>query len=112
MCSSDRHTSTLVVVVRWTAAFAAQVMPQRYRGYAYWMGIGVCMPMALSRLVIGVHWASDLIGGALLGLVVCAVTRISYQHFQRPDRDMPPWVWLCLASLILETARVVFFSPV
>jgi undecaprenyl-diphosphatase len=112
MSYPSAHTSTIVVVVGLTAAFAAQVMPQRYRGYAYWMGIIVCMPMALSRLVIGVHWASDLIGGALLGLVVCAVTRISYQHFQRPDRDMPPWVWLCLASLMLETARVVFFSPV
>ena len=74
--------STIVVVVGLTAAFAAQVMPQRYRGYAYWMGIIVCMPMALSRLVIGVHWASDLIGGALLG-VECKnrdSTRVTFTH--------------------------------
>ncbi|WP_110655899.1 bifunctional DedA family/phosphatase PAP2 family protein [Salinicola halimionae] len=112
MSYPSAHTSTIVVVVGLTAAFAAQVMPQRYRGYAYWLGIVVCVPMALSRLVIGVHWASDLIGGALLGLTVCALTRISYQHFQRPDRDMPPWVWLCIASLALEAGRVVVFAPV
>jgi len=112
MSYPSAHTSTIVVVVGLTAAFAAQVMPQRYRGYAYWLGIIVCAPMALSRLVIGVHWASDVIGGALLGLVVCALTRISYQHFQRSGRDMPPWVWLCAASLVLETGRVLFFPPV
>lgn len=112
MSYPSAHTSTIVVVVGLTAAFAAQVMPQRYRAYAYWAGILACAPMALSRLVIGVHWASDLIGGALLGLVVCALTRISYQHFQRPDRDMPPWIWLGAASLVLESLRVLFFPPV
>ncbi|OLO03588.1 MULTISPECIES: bifunctional DedA family/phosphatase PAP2 family protein [Salinicola] len=112
MSYPSAHTSTIVVVVGLTAAFAAQVMPQRYRGYAYWLGILVCAPMAISRLVIGVHWASDLIGGALLGLTVCALTRISYQHFQRPDRDMPPWIWLGVASLALETTRVLFFPPI
>jgi undecaprenyl-diphosphatase len=112
MSFPSAHTSTIVVVVGLTAAFAAQVMPQRYRGYAYWLGIIVCVPMALSRLVIGVHWASDLVGGALLGLVVCALTRISYQHFQQPGRDMPPWIWLCIASLALETGRVMFFGPI
>ncbi|WP_110600224.1 bifunctional DedA family/phosphatase PAP2 family protein [Salinicola lusitanus] len=112
MSYPSAHTSTIVVVVGLTAAFAAQVMPQRYRGYAYWLGIVACVPMALSRLVIGVHWASDLIGGALLGLIICALTRISYQHFQRPDRDMPPWPWLCAASLTLEILRVVLFAPV
>lgn len=106
------HTSTIIVVVGLTAAFAAQVMPQRYRAYAYWTGILVCVPMALSRLVIGVHWASDLIGGALLGLLVCAMTRISYQRFQRQDRDMPPWLWLGAASLALIALRVIFLPPV
>jgi len=112
MSFPSAHASTSVVVVGLTAAFAAQVMPQRYRGYTYWLGILVCVPMALSRLVIGVHWASDVVGGALLGLVVCALIRISYQHFQRQDREMPPWIWLGLASLTLETARVVLFAPV
>lgn len=112
MSYPSAHTSTIVVVLGLTAAFAAQAMPQRYRAYAYWAGILACAPMALSRLVIGVHWASDLIGGALLGLIVCALTRISYQHFQRPDRDMPPWIWLGIASLVLETLRVLFFPPV
>ncbi|WP_110690915.1 bifunctional DedA family/phosphatase PAP2 family protein [Salinicola endophyticus] len=112
MSYPSAHTSTSVVVVGLTAAFAAQVMPLRYRAYAYWAGILVCTPMALSRLVIGVHWASDLIGGALLGLIVCALTRISYQRWQRQDLEMPPWPWLALASLLLETGRVLLFPPV
>jgi len=112
MSYPSAHSSTIVVVVGLTAAFAAQVMPQRYRAYAYWAAILLCVPMALSRLVIGVHWASDLIGGALLGLIVCALTRISYQRHQRRDRDMPPWIWLGTASLVLEVARVLFFPPV
>ncbi|WP_251978308.1 bifunctional DedA family/phosphatase PAP2 family protein [Salinicola avicenniae] len=112
MSYPSAHTSTIVVVVGLTAAFAAQALPQRYRAYAYWSGILLCAPMALSRLVIGVHWASDLIGGALLGLVVCALARISYQRFQRPDRDMPPWLALAATSLLLIVARVIWFAPV
>lgn len=105
------HTSTSVVLFGLAAAFAASALPRERRGWIYWAALAVVFPMALSRLVIGVHWLSDLIGGALLGLVVCALVRLNWQRQSR--RIAPcPWRLLTLASLVLLSARIVWLPYV
>jgi len=102
------HTSTAVVLYGLTAAFVADRLPPRHRAPAYWLAILISIPMALSRLVIGVHWLSDLIGGALLGLVACALVRLSYHRFARHAPPPAPWLALSLASLVLLIARILW----
>lgn len=102
------HTSTAVVLYGLTAAFVADTLPPRYRAPVYWLAILVCIPMALSRLVIGVHWLSDLVGGALLGLVACALVRLSYHRFARHAPPPAPWLTLSLASLTLLVGRILW----
>jgi undecaprenyl-diphosphatase len=68
----------------------------------------MAVSMATSRLIIGVHWFSDLVGGALLGLVVCALVRLSWQSSQREPLSPCPAAWLAGASLILVAARIVW----
>ncbi len=84
MSYPSAHTSTAVVLFGMTAAFIARELPTSQRFWAYWGAIAIIVPMALSRLVIGVHWLSDLIGGALLGLVVCALVQLAWQRQERP----------------------------
>ncbi|MBZ9537682.1 bifunctional DedA family/phosphatase PAP2 family protein [Modicisalibacter tunisiensis] len=102
------HTSTAVVLYGLAAAFVADALPPRYRASAYWLAVLICVPMALSRLVIGVHWVSDLVGGALLGLVVCALVRLSYHRFAECRPPRPPWLLLLLASTALLAARLAW----
>ncbi len=102
------HTSTAVVLYGLTAAFVADTLPMRQRALAYWMAILICIPMALSRLVIGVHWLSDLVGGALLGLVTCALVRLSYHRFARHAPPPAPWLALTLASFALLVGRILW----
>nr|WP_298374223.1 bifunctional DedA family/phosphatase PAP2 family protein [uncultured Halomonas sp.] len=106
------HTSTAVVLYGLAAAFVAETLPSRYRALAYWAAIAICIPMALSRLIIGVHWFSDLVGGALLGLMTCALVRISYHGFATRPLDRPPWVALGLTTLALLAARIFWLPPV
>ncbi|WP_447045552.1 bifunctional DedA family/phosphatase PAP2 family protein [Vreelandella sp. H-I2] len=106
------HTSTAVVLFGLAAAFIAAEMPRQKRFWAYWMALALALPMALSRLVVGVHWFSDLVGGALLGLVVCALTFLHWQQQPRPPLRPCPWLLLSITSLVLISARVGFLPPV
>ncbi|MBB3140106.1 bifunctional DedA family/phosphatase PAP2 family protein [Halomonas organivorans] len=105
------HTSTAVVLFGLAAAFVARELPPQRRFWAYWGAIAVIVPMALSRLVLGVHWLSDLVGGALLGLVVCALVQLAWQHRSRETLRPCPWWALGTASLALAAARVVWLGP-
>ncbi|MCL7930056.1 bifunctional DedA family/phosphatase PAP2 family protein [Halomonas llamarensis] len=108
----NAHTSTAVVLFGLTAAFVAAEMPRQKRFWAYWAALALALPMALSRLVVGVHWFSDLVGGALLGLAVCALTLLYWQQQPRPSLRSCPWRLLSVASLMLIGARVSLLPPV
>jgi len=106
------HTSTAVVLFGLTAAFIAAEIPRQKRFWAYWIALALALPMALSRLAVGVHWFSDLVGGALLGLVVCALTLLHWQQQPRPPLRPCPWLLLGISSLVLISARVSLLPPV
>ncbi|MCE8019768.1 bifunctional DedA family/phosphatase PAP2 family protein [Halomonas sp. MCCC 1A11036] len=106
------HASSAVVLYGLAAAFVAQELPQHRRFWAYWLAIALTLPMALSRLVVGVHWLTDLLGGGLLGLVVCALVRLAWQRQPRRSLALCPWQALTAASLVLLAARVAWLPPI
>ncbi|MFI0473997.1 bifunctional DedA family/phosphatase PAP2 family protein [Halomonas sp. HMF6819] len=106
------HTSGFVVVVGLAAAFIAAECSRRYRLWVYWGAIIIVLPMALSRLLLGVHWLSDLIGGALLGLCVCALTRLVWQHRARNPLSPCPFTSLMGLTAVLIGLRIAFLPPV
>nr|WP_202932430.1 VTT domain-containing protein [Halomonas alkaliphila] len=106
------HTSTFVVVIGLGAAFLVPALPHRRHFWIYWIAIALVTPMALSRLVLNLHWLSDLIGGALLGLLVCALVRLSWQRRYRPPLLCSYWQWAMAASFILVSLRVTLLPPV
>ncbi|MGM1051870.1 MAG: bifunctional DedA family/phosphatase PAP2 family protein [Pseudomonadota bacterium] len=106
------HASTAVVLAGLAAAFIARELPPQQRHWVYWGAILFAMIMALSRLAIGVHWFSDLVGGALLGLVVCALVQLAWQARPRDTLAPCPWAWLTVGSLALVAARIAWLPPV
>ncbi|MFC0267902.1 bifunctional DedA family/phosphatase PAP2 family protein [Kushneria aurantia] len=104
------HTSSAVLVCGLGAAFAAERLSSAARRWPYWLALTPASLIALSRLTYGVHWLSDLIGGALLGLAICAATRVSYHLFAGPPQaDSRPFTLavLVFTSLLLAVLRIL-----
>jgi len=77
------HTSGIVVFLGLFSAFIAQELPQQKRWMTYSLFSIPMLLTGLSRLYLGVHWLSDVLGGILLGLIICGITRVSYSRFDR-----------------------------
>lgn len=74
---SDHATATVAIV----AAFAMQGLPRRTLALAV-LAFLVCW----SRIYIGTHYLTDVIGGAGTGIVAAGVVRAAYRENSRLDR--------------------------
>ncbi len=77
-----------------------------WRGLAAWMrsavligAVGIALPIAFSRLYLGVHWLSDVVGGAAFGLAWASLLGVYWVrgHIE----DLAPRGMLAVAALTL-----------
>jgi membrane protein DedA with SNARE-associated domain len=106
------YASIAVVVAGLAAAFIARELPAGRGHLVYGAAILAAGLVILSRLVLGTDWGSDLVGGSLLGLVVCALVQLSWQWRPRPVLAPCPWPWLAMASLALVALRMAWLPSV
>ncbi|MFT3755866.1 MAG: bifunctional DedA family/phosphatase PAP2 family protein [Pseudoxanthomonas sp.] len=76
------------------AVLIARELPGRNRIWPYLVSGIVVALIGFSRLYLGAHWLSDVVGGTLLGVVWLLVLGIAYRR--RVDRSfwMKPLAWL------------------
>ncbi len=79
------HSSGSTVFYGLIAAFIAQNMPSRQRWKYYLLFFVPMFLIAFSRVMLSVHWLSDIIGGIALGLAICGISRVIYSPHQYHD---------------------------
>ncbi|RBW49481.1 bifunctional DedA family/phosphatase PAP2 family protein [Marinobacter sp. F3R11] len=92
------HTTGITVLVTLLASFVAAETSKRKRWQTYILLSLPLIPVSLSRLYLGVHWFSDILGGLLLGLAITGATRASFSRFDRVP--IAPDVVSVLAALV------------
>jgi len=104
------HSSGATIFYGLLASFIAQGRPPGTRWQIYTaLGLPIFL-IALSRVLLGVHWFSDVIGGISLGLAICALTRVFYSRYS--TRTLPPGVntkvWLFTSMGTWLVAGIVY----
>ncbi len=74
---SDHATATFAI------AFAFLLNGVAWRGLAF---LAIALLMCVSRVYVGTHYASDVLGGAVTGLIAAGAVRFAYWEGTRVDR--------------------------
>lgn len=104
------HAAGVATMIGLAASFVAHEWPRRQR----WVVYGVFgLPMlliAVSRLYLGVHWFTDVVGGLLLGLSICGLSRVSYSRYDRHRLSQNALTLSTLAAMAVTAACYVWLA--
>jgi undecaprenyl-diphosphatase len=83
------HTSGSTAVFAFIGFVLAreEVVP---RPFGWLIACAIPLAVGLSRLFLDVHWASDVIGGWMIGAAYAAVVCVLYEHTRRLSRSPRP----------------------
>ncbi|MCH8499207.1 MAG: bifunctional DedA family/phosphatase PAP2 family protein [Marinobacter sp.] len=102
------HTVGITVLVGLIASLIAAELPHRKRWRVYTALTAPVVVVAFSRLYLGVHWFSDIVGGLLIGMAICGLTRAGFSRYDRQPIQ-PEWTtYLALAGWLLLTLVVIW----
>jgi undecaprenyl-diphosphatase len=95
------HTLGAVVIYGLLASFIARELKPKYSWLIYFIASILFILVGLSRLYLGVHWFTDILGSLFLGGVIVGSVRLFYARFVGSHIHWPVvLISLCLGLLI------------
>jgi membrane protein DedA with SNARE-associated domain/membrane-associated phospholipid phosphatase len=88
------------VVFGFFAVLIARELPGRTRVWPYLVAGAVTTVVAFARLYLGAHWASDLVGGTLFGILWLLALGIAYRRHVARSFWIQPLSWLFYGTFV------------
>ncbi|WP_322853369.1 bifunctional DedA family/phosphatase PAP2 family protein [Marinobacter sp. X15-166B] len=104
------HAAGITVLLSLAASFWAREKCRRQRWRIYLVFTLPMVLVCLSRVYLGVHWFTDVVGGVLLGLCICGVVRASYSRYDQIPLRAEVFTLVGLVSWVLFTAGYIYWS--
>jgi membrane protein DedA with SNARE-associated domain/membrane-associated phospholipid phosphatase len=103
------HVSTSLAVLGFLALLIARELPFKRRWLPYTVAGILVVAIAFSRLYLGVHWFSDVLGGASVGLLWVTLLGIAYDRHPAPALPLKRLLAVTLTLLFVAGAWQVEF---
>ncbi len=102
------HAGLSVAVYGFLAVLVARELRKNWRWVPYSVAVFIVVAIGFSRLYLGVHWFTDILGGWSLGLAWVALIGIAYRHHPAPSIPVLRFSVISLAAVILTSS---FYLP-
>ncbi|NZA28171.1 VTT domain-containing protein [Luteimonas sp. SJ-92] len=86
------------------AVLIARELPGRTRVWPYLVSGVVVSLLGFSRIYLGAHWLSDVVGGMLLGIVWLLALGLAYRRHVARSFWMRPLAWVFYGSFVVAAA--------
>lgn len=95
------HTLLTISLLGFLAALIGQEIPTKKRRIAYIAAIVISIIVGSSRLYLGAHWLTDVLGSLFLGATLILLTTISYKRSHKTCLPVTKFVQVILISFLL-----------
>ncbi len=99
------HVLRSMTIYGFYTVMLARTLVREWRWLPYSLSALIVMAVALSRLYLGVHWITDVLGSMTLGLFWVALLGIAYYRHVTPESH--PYILIATTTLILSLSLAI-----